>query len=85
MLLKTAMILMGLGLMLFSYGGWCYIKISRELRELKEEDLVAYYLDLFYRMLPRPFWSAVAGLILIILSLITGTTALLLDFNGQPL
>lgn len=85
MLAKTAVVLMGLGLILFFYGGCCYLKISQELRELKKEDLVAYYLDLFYRMLPRPFWSAVAGLILIILSLITGTTAFLLDFNGQPL
>ncbi len=85
MLTKTAVILMGLGLIFFVYGAWCYLKISQELRELKEEDLVAYYLDLFYRLLPYPFWSAVAGLILIILSLITGTTAFLLDFNGQPL
>lgn len=85
MLAKTAVVLMGLGMILFSYGGWCYLKISRELRQLKEEDLVAYYLDLFYRMLPRPFWSAVAGLILIILSLITGIAAFLLDFSGQPL
>lgn len=85
MLAKIAAVLMGLGLILFSYGGWCYLSISRELRQLKEEDLVAYYLDLFYRMLPRPLWSAVIGLVLIILAFITGTTAFLLDFGGQPL
>jgi len=76
MLLKIAAVLLLLGLILFSYGALAYLKISRQLQELKKEDLVAYYLDLFYQLLPRPFWSAVIGLALLILAIVTGLAAL---------
>lgn len=75
MLAKTATVFTVVGLVLFSYGGLSYLKISRELQKLKEEDLVAYYLDLFYNLLPRPFWSAVAGLILMLMGFVTGIAA----------
>ncbi|MGI6467838.1 MAG: hypothetical protein GXZ09_02615 [Syntrophomonadaceae bacterium] len=76
MLLKIALVLLLLGLILFAYGAVFYLKISRKLQEIKKEDLVAYYLDLFYELLPRPFWSAVVGLALLILAIITGLAAL---------
>ena len=76
MLLKIALVLLLLGLILFAYVAVFYLKISRKLQEIKKEDLVAYYLDLFYELLPRPFWSAVVGLALLILAIITGLAAL---------
>ena len=61
MLLKIALVLLLLGLILFAYGAVFYLKISRKLQEIKKEDLVAYYLDLFYELCPD-LWSAVGWL-----------------------
>lgn len=81
MLVKVAVVFLLLGLVLFIYAYLAYRKISRDLQDVKKDDLVAYYLDLFYRLLPGPFWSAVAGLVLMLLALITATVAICLDFG----
>lgn len=81
MLLKMAIVLLLLGSILFVYAGLVYRQISHDLQEAKKGDLVAYYLDLFYRLLPGPFWCAAAGIILMLLALITGTVAICLDFG----
>lgn len=81
MLLKMALVLFLLGLLLFAYAGLVYRHTSLDLKEVKKEDLVAYYLDLIYRLLPGPFWFAAAGIILMLAALITATVAVCLSFG----
>lgn len=79
--MKIALILLAIGVILLLYAYLSYCRIQKGLRTLKEEDLVSYYLDLFYQLLPVPFWSAVAGLVLVVTSLIIGGVDLVLQLN----
>ncbi|HEX3012429.1 MAG TPA: hypothetical protein VHQ70_10475 [Syntrophomonadaceae bacterium] len=62
----TGSILVGLGFILFGYAYFAYKKETNNLAEAKKQDLVTYYLDLAYNMLPFKLWMALAGIILVL-------------------
>lgn len=66
----TGLILTGLGLLLFGYAFASYKIQVNHLAEIKKEDLVTYYLDLAYDMLPYKLWSAVIGVVLVLVGVI---------------
>jgi len=59
MLVGLIFFIVGLAAMLYAFLS--YRRVDRSLRAVKAEDLVSYYLELSYQMLPIPFWSAVLG------------------------
>lgn len=64
-------IILGISLILITYAYLSYKKVAQTLEPLKQEDLVSYYLDLTYQLLPVPFWCALLGTGLLLVSLIT--------------
>lgn len=70
MQLRVGLILMGIGVLLISYAYIAYKKVSRNLSQLREEDIVSYYIELSLHLLPFPFWSAVIGVLLLTASLV---------------
>lgn len=73
--MTAGLILTGLGLILFGYAYFNYKKQTNSLAEIKKQDLVTYYLDLAYNMLPYKILSAVIGIVLVL----TGTIVLILN------
>jgi len=68
--LKTGLVFLGLGIIMLLYSIISLNRASNSLSQLKEEDLVSYYLDLAVKLLPVPFWCAVLGILFIIAALI---------------
>lgn len=68
--MKTGLILLAIGLIMVLYFYITYKRSTQYLAEIKEEDLVSYYLDLFMRLLPVPFWVGLIGLAVIIVAII---------------
>ncbi|HBQ87066.1 MAG TPA: hypothetical protein DER33_03200 [Syntrophomonas sp.] len=73
--MTAGLVLISLGLFLFGYAYLNYKKQINNLAEIKKQDLVSYYLDLAYEMLPYKLWSAIAGIILVL----TGTIVLIVN------
>lgn len=69
-IMKTGLILLAIGLIMVLYFYITYKRSTQYLAEIKEEDLVSYYLDLFMRLLPVPFWVGLIGLAVIIVAII---------------
>lgn len=68
--MTTGLILIGLGLLLFGYAYFYYKKQTAKLADIKKQDLVTYYLDLAYDLLPYKLWSAVIGILLVLIGVI---------------
>lgn len=68
--MKTGLILLVTGVVVFLYAYFRYKKEQQNLALVKEQDLIAYYLDLAFNLLPIPFWSAIIGLLLVIIAVI---------------
>ncbi len=68
--MTAAFILAGIGVLMILYAYLSYKITERKLAQLKQEDLVAYYLDLAYRLLPVPFWSVLIGIGLLVTAVI---------------
>jgi len=68
--LKIGVILLLIGVLLMLFAYWKYKKTQNSLMPVKKDDLVAYYLELTYRLLPLPLWSACLGIVLFIIGLI---------------
>lgn len=63
-------IILGISLILITYAYLSYKKVAQILAPVKQEDLVSYYLDLAYQLLPVPFWCALIGVGFLLISLI---------------
>lgn len=63
-------ILFVVGFLAMFYAFLSYKRVDRNLSAVKEEDLVSYYLELSYQMLPAPFWSAVLGAVSFLIGLV---------------
>lgn len=68
--MKIGLILLAISLLLLFYAYWRYKKAAQSLIPVKQEDLVSYYLDLAYNLLPVPFWSALLGIALFLVAII---------------
>ncbi|HHW61979.1 MAG TPA: hypothetical protein GX404_08755 [Syntrophomonadaceae bacterium] len=68
--MKTGLILLIIGLVMVLYFYITYKHSTKHLAEIKEEDPVSYYLDLFMHLLPVPFWVGLIGLAVIIVAII---------------
>ncbi|MEN6462874.1 MAG: hypothetical protein ABFC94_16090 [Syntrophomonas sp.] len=68
--MQIGLILIGMGLILFFFAYFRYKQEQKSLAQIKLEDLVSYYLDLAYNLLPIPFWSAIIGIVLALLGII---------------
>lgn len=68
--MTVGLIILAISLILITYAYLSYKKEARSLLQLKQEDLVSYYLDLAYRLLPVPFWCALIGLALLLVAII---------------
>lgn len=64
------LIFLGISLILITYAYLSYKKVAQNLVPVKQEDLVSYYLDLAYQLLPVPFWCALLGIVLLVVALI---------------
>lgn len=68
--MQIGLILIGMGLILFCYAYLRYKQEQKNLASIKLEDLVSYYLDLAYNLLPVPFWSAIIGILLAVIGVV---------------
>lgn len=68
--MTIGLIFLIISLILIAYACLSYHKISKSLAPVKQEDLVTYYLDLTYQLLPVPFWSALLGIALLLVAII---------------
>lgn len=68
--MTVGLILLVISIILISYACLSYKKVAQSLLPVKQEDLVSYYLDLAYRLLPVPFWCALLGVALLLVAII---------------
>lgn len=68
--MQIGLIFIGVGLILFGYAYFRYKQEQKNLASIKLDDLVSYYLDLAYNLLPVPFWSAVTGILLAVIGVV---------------
>ncbi len=68
--MKTGLTIFLFGLLLVAFAYCRYRNTEKQLMPIKKDDLVAFYLELAYRLLPVPFWCACIGVTLIIIGLI---------------
>lgn len=68
--MKTGLIIVLCGILLISFAYWRYKSTEKHLMPIKKDDLVAFYLELAYRLLPIPFWCACIGIVLLLIGLI---------------
>lgn len=68
--MKTGLILVLIGLLLVFFAYWTYKKSEENLLPIKQDDLVAYYLELVYRLLPAALWCVCLGIVLCIVGII---------------
>lgn len=66
----VGLILLAISIILIICACLSYKKEAQSLLPLKQEDLVSYYLDLAYRLLPVPFWCALVGVALLLVAII---------------
>ncbi len=69
--MTVGLILLAISIFLIAWAYLSYKKAARNLAPLKQEDLVSYYLDLAYQLLPVPFWCALLGMALLLVAVIT--------------
>jgi len=68
--LKTGLIIVLSGLLLIAFAYLKYKSTEKTLMPIKKDDLVAFYLELAYRLLPVPFWCACTGIVFLFVGLI---------------
>ncbi len=68
--MTIGLIFLAIALVLIAYAYLSYKKVANSLLPVKQEDLVSYYLDLVYNLLPVPFWSALLGIALLLVAII---------------
>lgn len=68
--MATGLTMLVISVLMIFYAYISYRKIDHSLAATKQEDLVSYYLDLFYELLPVPVWSCLLGIVLLLISLI---------------
>ena len=68
--MTIGLIFLAIALILISYAYLSYKKVAHNLLPVKQEDLVSYYLDLVYNLLPVPFWSGLLGMALLLVAII---------------
>lgn len=68
--MKTGLILVLIGLLMELIAYLIYKKTAKNLMPIKKDDLVAYYLELAYRLLPVPFWTICLGLVLCLVGIV---------------
>lgn len=78
--MTAGLTLTGLGIVLFLYAYCNYKKEQADLAEVKKQDLVSYYLDLAYNLLPYKFWSAILGIVLMVVGIVVVLVKLPLVF-----
>jgi hypothetical protein len=66
----VGLILFAISLVFLAYTYFSYKFFSKSLMGQKEEDLVSYYLQLGYKLFPAPFWSALIGIVIMVVSII---------------
>ncbi|MGI5921805.1 MAG: hypothetical protein ACOX6I_08735 [Syntrophomonadaceae bacterium] len=79
--MKIGFVILGLGLVLFCYAFFRFKQEQLNLRNIKSEDLVSYYLDLAYNLLPVPLWSALSGIALVIIGVVVILANILIMFT----
>ena len=68
--MTIGLIFLIISLLLIAYAYFSYNNAAKSLAPVKQEDLVSYYLDLTYNLLPVPFWSALLGIALFLVALV---------------
>lgn len=68
--MKAGLFLLILGIFMVLYFYVTYRKSSKSLEDIKNEDLVSYYLDLALHLVPIPFRIGVIGIVLILIAII---------------
>lgn len=68
--MKTGLIILLCGILLLAFAYFRYKSTENNLMPIKKDDLVAFYLELAYRLLPVPFWCACIGIVAVVTGLI---------------
>ncbi|MEA1960402.1 MAG: hypothetical protein U9N81_03770 [Bacillota bacterium] len=68
--MKTAIVLLVIGIVMVLCTYTHYLRISKGLTAVREEDLVSYYLNLAGEMVPLPLWSGLIGIVLLLIGII---------------
>lgn len=75
--MKAGLILIGVGLVLFFYAYLNYKQEAHKRADVKKQDLVDYYLDLAYCLLPGKLCCGLIGAVLVIAGIIVTLVNLL--------
>lgn len=68
--MTIGLIIFAIAILMIAYAYLSYKRVDHNLADIKQEDLVSYYLELFYDLLPVPVWSGILGVVLLAISLV---------------